>query len=142
VVSAGPVRWPEPISDRAPGSDQRRDACWDRSVKGFQPVTVAEIAVQAVPGKKKTQKRREREHHWIARRGWAVVPRGYRRPIGLEGGSRLRISDLRIVRLSDGHRGCRTSASRPVDNGETQPWDPECRTWHSGSLVMWRWNDS
>jgi hypothetical protein len=135
------VRWPEPITDRASGSDQRRHACWDRSGKGFQPVTVAAVEV-AVRSTKETPERRERAHHWIARRGCAVVPRGYRSPIGLEGGSRSRVSDPRTVRLSDGRREYRNPASRPVDNGETPTRDPGCRTWHPGSLVLWRCNDS
>jgi hypothetical protein len=123
-AGAGTVRWPGPISDGAPGSGQRRQACWDRSVKGFQPVMFA-----AVQGKWETPERKERSHHWIARSGCAVVPRGYRSPIiGLEGGSRLRVSDPRSVRLSGGRRGHRNPASRSVDNGETQPWDPGCRT--------------
>src|SRR4051794_8751801 len=124
VRQRGTVRWPEPISDGAPGSDQRRCACWDRSVEGFQPVA---LAVHEVNSKKKRQERRARAHHWIARSGGASVPRGYRSPIGLEGGSRLRISDRRAVCLSDGHRGYRKSASRPVDNDETQPLGPRAR---------------
>src|SRR4051812_48298274 len=77
------------------------------------------MTATAVRSKKETQKRRERAHHWIARGGQAVKPRGYRSPIGLAGGSRLRVSDPRLVGLSAGRREYRNPAVASVDNGET-----------------------
>lgn len=88
--------------------------------EGFEPVLTAE----AVPSKEYTQERREREHHWIARGGWAVVPRGYRSPIGLAGGSRLRMSDPRVTGLTAGRREYRRPAVASADNGETPTLGP------------------
>src|SRR5436305_14625133 len=95
-----------PISGRAPAV-----------TSAASEVAVPEVAV---PSKWKTQERRDREHHWIARSGWVEAPRGCRSPIEFGGGARSRVSDPRDTRLSAG-RGCRKPAVAPVDNGETQP---------------------
>lgn len=94
---------------RAVTSDVRR-AGTDLG-KGFWQMTVAVVA-----GNGNTQKRREGSHHWIARRG-CVALGGYRSPIGLEGGSRLRISDPRSVH-SPGRRGYGKPISPSVDNSD------------------------
>jgi len=117
-------------TDGTPGSDQRRQVCWDRSVKGSQQVPVAKTHDQRKQGRQRGQ----RQHHWIARSS-CVSPRGYRSPIRLEGGSRFRLSDPHIVRFSQGQCGYESPAPLPVDNDETRPWDPDAST-ASGSLVM------
>ena len=105
---------PEPSSEEGPAHQARgvMRAGADPG-KGFR-----QVAFVVVAGKE-TQVGRERAHHWIARRG-CLSPGGYRRPIGLVGGSRLSIRDPRVVRFSTGHSGYRKPTSWPVGNGETQ----------------------
>jgi len=81
-----------------------------------------QVAFVVVVGEK-SQEGRERAHHWIARRG-CLSPGGYRRPIGLVGGSRLRIRDPRSVRFSTGRCGYRKPTSGSVVNGETHTPGP------------------
>jgi hypothetical protein len=92
----------------------RRSGVPERSVKWFR---------HTCPPGKEIQGRREREHHWIARPG-CPPPGGYRRPIGLVGGSRLLACDPRTVCFSTGHSGCNEPTWRSADNGETQPLGP------------------
>jgi hypothetical protein len=117
--------------------------CRSRSVAGFR-CTLARgvsgcgievddgswtVTLVAVSGKE-TPERRERAHHWIARRGCGS-PGGYRGPIGLVGGSRLLIRDPRTVGFSTGQRGYGKPTSRSAGNDETQtqgPWVPSVGT--------------
>jgi hypothetical protein len=92
---------------------------------GFRQLTFVVVAGE------RSQEGRERAHHWIARRG-CLSPGGYRRPIGLVGGSRLSIRDPRVVRISTGHSGYRKPTSRSVGNGETQTQGPGCRNGTQG----------
>lgn len=85
---------------------------------------LAEAAVEVMRGQEIQEKGREESHHWIARSSRVIAPRGYRSPIRLAGGSRLRVSDLRIVGLSEGHYGYRKPTFTSVGNGETQPSGP------------------
>jgi hypothetical protein len=112
--------------DGVPAADQQRVTRAGADLgKGFQPVTVA-----AVPNKEDTRERREGPHHLIARCG-CCSPGGYRSPIRLVGGSRLRTSDPRDGCLS-GSRGYRKPTSPSVDNDETQtPRGPG--TQHAGA---------
>ena len=91
-----------------------------------------QVALVVVAGEE-AQEGRERAHHWIARRG-CLSPGGYRRPIGLVGGSRLSIRDPRVVRFSKGHSGYWKPALWSVGNGETQTPGPGCRVRHPGPL--------
>ena len=84
-----------------------------------------QLVFAALSGRE-TQRRRERAHHWIARCG-CCSPGGYRRPIGLVGGSRLLTCDPRTKRFLFELCGYERPVSWPVGNGETQtlgPWVP------------------
>jgi hypothetical protein len=92
-------------------------ACWDRlRCEGFHHMT------RVVPVKRNTRGGTEGSRHWIARRGY-LPPGGYRSPIRLVGGARLRLSDPRDG-CPSGTRGYSTPILRSVDDDETQPSGP------------------